>query len=145
MDFNVMNSTASSVGAVNSIMNWTPMIGLIVLCAISVFLLGIAYDYRWFKSINRFLRRFSVFSDNFYDALKGGSMIVVGYVIYWSGTSVGGAVSEANINWFELAGWLILAIVVYFALAYIGKAGTIVYRKILANYNKSKEKVKRHG
>jgi hypothetical protein len=120
--------------------SWTPIIGLLVLCVICLFLMGIAYDYRWFKRINVFLRKFRIFSDNFYDALKGGSMIVAGYVIYWSGTSVSSAVGEAHINWFEVAGYLILAVVVYFALAYIGKAGTIVYNKIQANYERSKEK-----
>jgi len=144
MDFNVANTTAvGTTSALGSLTSWTPIIGLLVLMAISVFLLGIAFDYRWFKRINVFLRRFRIFSDNFYDALKGGSMIVAGYVIYWSGTSVGNAVGEAKINWFEVAGWLILAIVVYFALAYIGKAGTIVYKKIQANYRKSQEKVPR--
>ena len=144
MDFNVANSTSANMtSAVGSIASWTPIIGLLVLCVICLFLLGIAFDYRWFKRINVFLRRFRIFSDNFYDALKGGSMVVTGYVIYWSGTSVGNAVGEAKINWFEVAGWLILAVVVYFALAYIGKAGTIIYGKIQANYRKSQEKVPR--
>ena len=145
MDFNVANSTSANMTAIGSLTNWTPLIGLLVLCLICMFLMGIAYDYRWFKRINVFLRRFRIFSDNFYDALKGGSMIVAGYVIYWSGTSVTSAVGEAHINWFEVAGYLILAVVVYFALAYIGKAGTIVYGRIQANYEKSKKRGKQHG
>jgi hypothetical protein len=146
VDWAVANSTtANMTSSLGSVTSWTPLIGIIVLCAISLFLLGIAYDYRWFKRINMILRKFSIFSDNFYDALKGGSMIVAGYVIYWSASSVGGAVGEANINWTEVIGWLILAIVVYFALAYIGKAGTYIYRKIQANYERSKEKkTRRH-
>lgn len=140
VDWAVANSTASNMSAVNSVTGWTPLIGIIVLCAICLFLLGIAYDYRGFKRINVFLRRFRIFSDNFYDALKGGSIVVAGYVIYWSASSIGGAVGEANINWIEVTGWLILAVVVYFALAYIGKAGTIVYKKIQANYDRSREK-----